>query len=168
MNKRLQLRQRQLVRGELGDLENSRKREGRARGSLAATSRSSLSGESRAASRTPGGGRKEPESPWPQQLRAARQGRAGQPPELQEGGGQSQRLPGRNSSEQLVRGEQGSLQNSRRREDRARDSLAAAVRVQLVRGAGQPLELSGDEERARDSLTQHTTTLGFFPASRGT
>ena len=32
----------------------------------------------------------------------------------------------------------------------------------------QPQEFPEDEERARDSLTQHTTTLGFFPANRGT
>merc|ERR1712101_41010 len=86
---------------------------------------------------------------------AARQERAGRPRELQEEGGRSHRLPGRDYSEQLVRGEQGSLQNSRRREDRARDSLAAAAEVQLVRGAGQPQELPRSEERARDSLTQH-------------
>ena len=43
---------------------------------------------------------------------AARQGRAGRPRELSGRGDGSQRLPGSENSEQLVRREQGSLQNS--------------------------------------------------------
>ena len=74
----------------------------------------SSSGESRATSRTLRERGQKPETPWLKELGAARQRRAGQPPELLEEGGQSQSLPGYSSSRISLSGEQGSLKNSQR------------------------------------------------------
>ena len=145
-----------------GDLENSRKREVGARDSLAAATTSSSSGESRAASRTPGGGRTEPETPWPQQLGAACQGRAGQPPELQEEGGQSQRLPGRSSSSSACQGSKAASRTLWGRGESQRLPDAAHYNTRLLpckqgdvtklRGAGQPQELPGRVRHQAPSL----------------
>ena len=54
--------------GSRAVLSSLRKRRKEARDSLAAAAWGSLSGESRAVSRTPRGGGTEPETPWPQQL----------------------------------------------------------------------------------------------------